>query len=193
VGPFRDRGTAAVAAATTAALAAMEVADVTTRTTGNDRVRDAGTGPRFGAATGVAIATGTASLLRRPAGTFPRSRSRFLAGIALTWLGIGCNRWARATLGSQYRPMVAVRDDHEVVATGPYRLVRHPMYLGSLLICAGIGLALDSRLARAAWWLGPPTALVQRIRVEESVLVEELGDAYGTFAATRARLVPGLW
>jgi protein-S-isoprenylcysteine O-methyltransferase Ste14 len=103
---------------------------------------------------------------------------------------------ARRALGARYRPVVTVLADHDVVDAGPYRVVRHPMYLGSTLLCLGLTTTLGAgtRAGPAALaWLLPPLALLRRIAVEERVLAEALGDRYATYAHGRARLVPGVW
>lgn len=189
---FGDRRSAVAGVSTAAVLAAMEAADVLKGGAAGDDVRDQGTVTLFGAGMAVAVATGAASLLRRGSRPLPRSRPGYWAGLALAWGGIAVNRWARSTLGSQYRPVVTVLEGQEVVDRGPYRLVRHPMYLGGALICGGVGLALGTRASLLAWAL-PPLTLVQRIRVEERVLREHLGERYEAFAASRSRLIPGLW
>jgi protein-S-isoprenylcysteine O-methyltransferase Ste14 len=83
-------------------------------------------------------------------------------------------------------------EGQKVVSTGPYALVRHPMYVGVLVMTAGIPLALGS------WWgllfvLLMTLILIVRILDEEKMLFGELEgyDAYGR--SVRYRLVPGVW
>lgn len=88
--------------------------------------------------------------------------------------------------------IVEVEPGQKVVATGPYAFVRHPMYLGTVLMYLATPLALGS------WWALLPAAcivpiLVARIRNEESVLTRELGGYSDYCGRTRYRLVPGLW
>ena len=80
-----------------------------------------------------------------------------------------------------------------MVASGPYRFVRHPSYTGIAMVLAGIALASGdvwSLLAVAA--LGG-AGLAVRIRAEERQLTQALGTDYERFAAGRKRLVPGVW
>lgn len=171
---------------TAATLAVMEAADMAKANRQGDDVRDDGTVELFGATLAGAMAVTAVSLRRRP--TMPL----FWPGLAGIWAGIGINRWARRTLSDRYRPIITIVPDHDVVDTGPYAHVRHPMYLGGTLICLGIGTAAGTWPAALAWLL-PPAALVRRIEIEERVLADALGDRYRDYAAGRARLVPGVW
>jgi protein-S-isoprenylcysteine O-methyltransferase Ste14 len=189
---FADRPTRAAFWLTALALAALVGADLRTRRDPGDVVRDEGTGGVVAAAIAVAVATGAASLLHPGRRPLPRRRRTFPAGIACAWAGVAVNRAARRTLGAGYRPVVTVVAGQDVVTTGPYRLVRHPMYVGSALMCLGAGAVLGTVPTALAWAL-VPVALVRRIVVEERVLAEALGARYEDYARGRARLVPGIW
>lgn len=117
----------------------------------------------------------------------------FASGIALMWLGIGLRQWAVWTLGRFFTVVVRVADDQSVVDRGPYRWVRHPSYSGLLLTLLGLGLALGNWLSLLALVVFPTVGLVVRIRVEERVLLDALGEPYRTYAAGRRRLLPGVW
>ncbi len=91
-------------------------------------------------------------------------------------------------------PSVRIQTDrgHKVIDTGPYAIVRHPLYLGGLMMFTGIPLALGS------FWALIPTAvgtlvIVVRIMLEDRTLQEEL-EGYKDYAArVRYRLIPGVW
>jgi protein-S-isoprenylcysteine O-methyltransferase Ste14 len=189
---FADRATAAVSAATAAGLVALVASDLLTRPAEGDRVADAGTGPAVACAIAASVACSAATLLGGGRRTLSRRQPSFRAGVSLTWAGMALNRWGRRTLGPAYRPVVTVLDDHEVVVRGPYRIVRHPMYAGTTVLCLGLGATVGSWPASLAWVL-PPLALLRRIRVEEEVLSRSLGARYEAYAGGRARLVPGVW
>ncbi len=107
----------------------------------------------------------------------------FVAGLALRW-------YAMRYLGRLFTFDVAVAADHRVVDTGPYRLVRHPAYTGSLLSFVGLGLCGGNALSMALL-LGPITlAFLNRIAIEEAALTAGLGGAYADYVARTRRLVP---
>jgi protein-S-isoprenylcysteine O-methyltransferase Ste14 len=117
----------------------------------------------------------------------------FGIGVAVLWSGIALRVSAVWSLGRYFRREVTIEEGQTVYRGGPYRWVRHPAYLGDLLISFGFGLALGS-------WIGAAAALaltlvghLPRIRVEEEALSRAFGDSYEEFARGRARLVPGVW
>jgi len=83
-------------------------------------------------------------------------------------------------------------EGQKVISTGPYALVRHPMYVGVLIMAAGVPLALGSWWGLLIAFLMIPV-LVLRILDEEKMLFGEL-EGYDAYArSVRYRLVPGLW
>jgi protein-S-isoprenylcysteine O-methyltransferase len=61
-------------------------------------------------------------------------------GVATTFVGVLFAIWARYILGSNWSSAVAIREDHELIQNGPYRLIRHPIYTG--IIAAAWGTAI---------------------------------------------------
>ena len=106
-----------------------------------------------------------------------------LAGLLFTW-------WARIHLGRLWSSSVGRKADHHVVETGPYGIVRHPIYTG--IILASIGTAAMRGAAMA--WLGAAvmtTGWVIKARLEEQFLREQLGPAaYAEYARRVPMLVP---
>lgn len=89
-------------------------------------------------------------------------------------------------------PQVRLQEHQTVVATGPYALVRHPMYTAGLLYIAGIPLLLDSPLGLAATPLIAAAIMLRAVK-EEQMLAREL-PGYAAYAArVRYRLIPGVW
>lgn len=99
----------------------------------------------------------------------------FIVGIFLMLLGIFVREWAVTTLRGYFSFRVSVREDHKVIERGPYRLVRHPAYSGSILTIVGIGLAVQSAAA-------------------VPLLLVFCGIAYGyRIRGGRDRLIEGTW
>jgi protein-S-isoprenylcysteine O-methyltransferase Ste14 len=97
---------------------------------------------------------------------------------------------AARRLGKQWSLAARVAEGHELITTGAYRLVRHPIYT------AMFGMLLGTALAVSTWWAllaGSAVFLAGtsiRIRVEERLLTAEFGDAYRNYAATVPALIP---
>ncbi len=106
-----------------------------------------------------------------------------LAGLLLTW-------WARIYLGPLWSSSITRKEGHRVVDTGPYALVRHPIYTGLIAAVAA------SALAQATWASLLGAALVAcglwlKARIEERFLTAELGaDAYGAYRRRVPMLLP---
>jgi protein-S-isoprenylcysteine O-methyltransferase Ste14 len=122
----------------------------------------------------------------------PFSPTVFVTGLVLVWAGMAFRLWAVLVLGRFFRITVLVQDEHRLVEAGPYRLLQHPAYSGSLLTLIGLGLAMGNWLSLAAMVLVPLAAYAYRIRVEEQALKARFGESYDRYAATRWRLVPFL-
>ena len=116
----------------------------------------------------------------------------FVLGVAVMAVGLVIRAWAIVLLGRFFTNDVRVHPGQTAVDTGPYRCVRHPSYTGLILILIGLGLALGNWAALAIAVVLPTAALVNRIGVEERVLLDGLGEPYRCFAASRARLLPGV-
>ena len=109
-----------------------------------------------------------------------------LAGLVLTW-------WARIHLGRLWSGAITRKQGHRIVDSGPYALVRHPIYTG--LIAAIVASALAEATATA---LGGAALIVLsfwvKARAEERFLSGELGaDAYEPYRRRVPMLVPRLW
>ena len=111
------------------------------------------------------------------------SAAVFALGIALRW-------WAIVHLGRFFTVDIALANDHRVIDTGPYRLVRHPSYTGLLLMYLGWTLSLNS-VAALPVVLSPVTvSLLYRMRTEEAALLGALGEDYAAYCRRTKRLVP---
>jgi protein-S-isoprenylcysteine O-methyltransferase Ste14 len=114
---------------------------------------------------------------------------------SLTLIAVGLViRWtAILTLGSLFNTKVAIHQDHRLIRTGLYRLVRHPSYSGLLLVFLGLGFSFGNWLSVAVIVVPFFAVLLYRIQVEESSLVEALGQDYVEYSKTTKRLLPGIF
>jgi protein-S-isoprenylcysteine O-methyltransferase Ste14 len=116
-----------------------------------------------------------------------------LAALVVGALGYGLNAWA-ITTNRFFSAVVRIQRDrgHAVVSTGPYQYVRHPGYVGSMMVALAIPLILGSLWAYVPAVLGELLFIV-RTALEDRTLHEEL-DEYREYAQqTRYRLLPGIW
>jgi protein-S-isoprenylcysteine O-methyltransferase Ste14 len=155
------------------------------------RHRDRGTRVLIAVSLGAAIAAASLAISAAPSLRMPAATA--ILGVIAMWTGLATRVWAVAALGHAFRTTVEVDPDQAVVATGPYRWIRHPSYAGLLLIVAGLGLTERNWLSAAACLALPLPALAWRIHVEEAELGRVLGDAYRDYQAGTARLIPGRW
>ena len=108
-----------------------------------------------------------------------------LAGISFTW-------WARIHLGRFWSNAITRKEGHRVIDTGPYGLVRHPIYTGLIAGMLATGVAVGTVTAMLGAVL-ISLGMWQKARMEEGFLTNELGaDAYGPYCRRVPMLVPFL-
>ena len=122
-----------------------------------------------------------------------------LDGETVRWLGVffylagGALRiWPIFVLGRRFSGLVAIQPGHELVTDGIYRVIRHPSYLGIIILMLGWALAFRSGLGVIlAALIVPP--LLARIRSEETLLRLQFGDEYDAYRRRTSRLIPGIY
>ncbi len=110
----------------------------------------------------------------------------FALGLAIRWTAI-------LSLGRSFSVNVAIHATQTVHKTGLFRYVRHPSYLGMMLIFVAIGLRTRNWVAMAILLVPIGAAMLYRIHVEERALREAFGDEYEVYSRTTKRLLPGLF
>jgi protein-S-isoprenylcysteine O-methyltransferase Ste14 len=120
------------------------------------------------------------------------------AGLFTYWLGAGITIagllfavWAREHLGANWSRSVTIKHDHELIITGPYAVVRHPIYtgilagfLGSMVALAQVRGVIAFALVFVALWV--------KLRMEEQWMRSQFGQTYVSYAQHTAALVPWL-
>jgi protein-S-isoprenylcysteine O-methyltransferase Ste14 len=117
----------------------------------------------------------------------------FVLGLVFMAVGIFLRQWSIFTLGRFFTAEVRVQERQHVIDKGPYRWVRHPSYSGLIIFFVGFGLALTNAISLLVLAVLPTVGLVLRIHFEERALMVGLGESYRKYAATRKRLLPGVW
>ncbi len=112
------------------------------------------------------------------------------AGVAMGVLGLAIRLWSVLTLRERYTKTLLVQTDQVVERNGPYRWVRHPGYLGSLLVLNGIALASGNWLVLLSSLIATLIAYSYRIRVEDRMLVGALGQPYADYRQQVRALFP---
>jgi protein-S-isoprenylcysteine O-methyltransferase Ste14 len=115
-----------------------------------------------------------------------------VVGLGLSLYGLVMLPWTMQTLDRQGIPGVALLEDHALVTSGPYQLVRHPGYSAFLALWLGTALATLNWLLLVLWPLVIVGAYLSS-RAEDRLLREEFGKEYEAYAQGTNRFVPGLW
>jgi protein-S-isoprenylcysteine O-methyltransferase len=114
----------------------------------------------------------------------------FLAGCVLFGLGLALRWYSIAYLGRFFTVNVAIHSRHEIIDTGPYRLIRHPSYTGALLAFLGLALTLTNWASLLVVVLPITLAFGWRMSTEEAALSNALGAPYVNYMRRTKRLVP---
>jgi protein-S-isoprenylcysteine O-methyltransferase Ste14 len=109
-------------------------------------------------------------------------------GVVLFLSGLGLAVWARIYLGRNWGMPMTEKDEPELVTTGPYRFVRHPIYSGLLLGILGTALATNIYLLIALGVLG--IYFIYSATVEERLLTKSFPAAYPSYKARTKMLIP---
>lgn len=122
---------------------------------------------------------------------FPGTSSVEWVGVVLTYAGATIAIWARLILGQNWSARVTLKVGHELIHSGPYRYVRHPIYTGMLLAMAGTAIVVGEWKGAAAVALSIVTFCLKAQR-EEQFMVTEFGERYQEYRSQTGFLVPGL-
>ena len=114
-------------------------------------------------------------------------------GVAMVAAGLALRAWGMSVLGRFYTRTLRVTGDQRIVQEGPYSVIRHPGYAGSLLVWTGYCLGVGNWIALAVVAALMLVAYSWRISSEEQMLVANFGEAYRDYQQHTARLVPYLY
>jgi protein-S-isoprenylcysteine O-methyltransferase Ste14 len=114
----------------------------------------------------------------------------FAVGAALVVIGLAIRITSILTLKQNFTYSVAKVADHELIETGLYKFIRHPGYLGQLLIFIGISISVSNWLSILLMMIPVTIGYLYRIKVEESFMVAQLGENYLNYQKRTKRIIP---
>jgi len=107
----------------------------------------------------------------------------FLSGLVLFW-------WSHASLGSNWSNKLELREDHKLITSGPYRFIRHPMYLYFYIYVLSLGLLSSNILILVSGFMTWTLLYVVRVPDEEKMMIDEFGEQYKQYMKETGRIIP---
>jgi protein-S-isoprenylcysteine O-methyltransferase len=114
-----------------------------------------------------------------------------LISVLLCAAGIAYAIWARWHLGRNWSAVPAVKEGHELVTSGPYASVRHPIYAGMLLALLGTVLTLGG--ATVGIFVVCCIVFLWRVQVEERLMQQQFPGQYAAYRSRTKALIPFVW
>ena len=138
------------------------------------------------------LAAGLSPVLRRlRAGRLPPVAGP--TGVAVMAAGLALRAWSMRTLGAYYSRTLRTTSDQTVVGYGPYRVIRHPGYLGSIMVWTGFAVTSGSAAAAVGVAALMGNAYSRRIASEEAMLTGRFGSVYAEYSRRTKKLIPFIW
>lgn len=119
----------------------------------------------------------------------PLSTAFYWIGLVMLATGLALAVWARRHLGRNWSGIVTVKQDHELIRSGPYGLARHPIYTGLLLAILGTAVAIGEWRGLIAFAL-ITAAFMLKFKTEERFMSETFGEQYARYRAEVRSLIP---
>jgi protein-S-isoprenylcysteine O-methyltransferase Ste14 len=113
-----------------------------------------------------------------------------LVSLFIMLFGLSLRAWSASTLGSYYSRTLLVARGQKVVTSGPYSKVRHPGYLGTILLWCGFGVLSSNSVTAILFPVMFTAIYLYRISAEEEMLDQEFGDEYSEYRKKTRKLIP---
>jgi protein-S-isoprenylcysteine O-methyltransferase Ste14 len=113
-------------------------------------------------------------------------------GVALFIAGVGLYFLSRFTLGRFFSEAIRIKSEHKLITSGPYRFIRHPIYLGEILYFLSIPVIFGSVYGLIVMLVLVPM-LIHRIGVEERALISKFGQEYIEYTRKTKKLIPCIY
>lgn len=117
----------------------------------------------------------------------------FAIGMAMAVLGFVIRIHSILTLKQYFTYSVAQVENHKIIETGLYKFIRHPGYLGQLIIFLGISISISNWLSILALMIPVTLGYLYRINVEERFMLKQLGDDYLNYQERTKRIIPMIY
>lgn len=114
----------------------------------------------------------------------------FAVGVVTVLAGLTIRVRSIVALKQYFTYSVAQTENHPLIETGLYRIIRHPGYLGQLMIFAGISISLANWLAVLLMMIPTAIGYSYRIKVEEDFMIEQMGESYLSYRNRTKRMIP---
>jgi len=114
-------------------------------------------------------------------------------GVAIMICGIVFRQYVIIVLGKFFTAQVQIQADHELIKAGPYRYIRHPSYLGILILALGLGIALANWISLLLCIVLPFIGIMRRIRVEDKALEKYFGKQYQDYRKSTWAFIPYIY
>jgi len=117
----------------------------------------------------------------------------FAIGMALIAIGLMIRVHSILTLKQFFTYSVAKVENQQIVETGLYKFIRHPGYLGQLIIFIGISTAISNWLSILVMMIPITLGYLHRINVEEKFMIEQMGEDYLNYQERTKRIIPMIY
>lgn len=118
-----------------------------------------------------------------------RTLASAIVGSVLTWIGIGLAIWARYHLAEYWSARITIKEDHQLIRTGPYARLRHPIYSGIILAAIGSAVVIDEWRCVLGVCL-VVTGYCIKARKEETMLTQQFGESFREHQKHAGFLIP---
>jgi protein-S-isoprenylcysteine O-methyltransferase Ste14 len=113
------------------------------------------------------------------------------AGLIMCIAGMALLVSGRQHLGANWSQTVAAKDEHELVTSGPYRYIRHPMYAGGFVACIGSAIVAGGPFVFLLLFLG--TLFLWRVHAEDKLMAQQFPTEYPAYMKRTKALIPFVW
>jgi protein-S-isoprenylcysteine O-methyltransferase Ste14 len=122
----------------------------------------------------------------------PRTLAKALTGLAVTSIGVAFAIWARQTLADNWSAQPTLKENHELIVQGPYKIVRHPIYTGILIAVLGTAIMVGQVRGFVALAI-TIFALWHKSGFEEELMYRQFPEQYKAYAQRVKKLVPWIF